>query len=129
VTARSAVSVKLSLPSERPTVDLHRVAKWSKPATSWKGVSLGTLLADVETAADFALVHSYGGYTTKLPLEVLLDRQAWLAYKYDADGLLLAAIGTTCVGACVAFLAYFYGDHVGRVCFVLNRARAGVGPA
>jgi hypothetical protein len=34
---------------------------------STQGFSLSTLLADVETAADFALVHSYGGYTTNLP--------------------------------------------------------------
>ena len=33
----------------------------------WRGVSLDTLLEDVETAADFAMVHSYGGYTTNLP--------------------------------------------------------------
>jgi DMSO/TMAO reductase YedYZ molybdopterin-dependent catalytic subunit len=77
----------LSLPAERPTVDLHCVTKWSKLATSWEGVSLSTLLADVATAADFALVHSYGGYTTNLPLEDLLDGQAWLAYRYDGDDL------------------------------------------
>src|SRR6476469_4013576 len=39
------------------------------------------------TAADFALVHSYGGYTTNLPLEDLLDGQAWVAYGYDGDDL------------------------------------------
>ena len=45
------------------------------------------LLDDVETAADFALVHCYGGYTTNLPLEDLLDGQAWVAYAYDGDDL------------------------------------------
>ena len=38
--------------------------------------------ADVETSADFALAHSYGGYTTNLPLEDLLDGQAWVAYRF-----------------------------------------------
>jgi DMSO/TMAO reductase YedYZ molybdopterin-dependent catalytic subunit len=77
----------LALPSERPTVDLHCVTKWSKLNTSWQGVSVSTLLADVQTAADYALVHAYGGYTTNLPLEDLLDGQAWIAYRYDGDDL------------------------------------------
>ena len=42
-----------------------------------------TLLEDVETAADFVLAHSYGGYTTNMPLEDLLDGQAWIVYEYD----------------------------------------------
>jgi DMSO/TMAO reductase YedYZ molybdopterin-dependent catalytic subunit len=77
----------LALAVERPTVDIHCVTKWSKLDTTWEGVSLDTLIAEVETAADFALVHSYGGYTTNLPLEDLLDGQAWIAYKYDGADL------------------------------------------
>jgi DMSO/TMAO reductase YedYZ molybdopterin-dependent catalytic subunit len=50
-------------------------------------VSLDTLLADVETDADFALAHSYGGYTTNLPLEDLLDGKAWVAFGYDGEEL------------------------------------------
>jgi DMSO/TMAO reductase YedYZ molybdopterin-dependent catalytic subunit len=77
----------LALPSQAPTVDLHCVTKWSKLGTSWQGVSLDLLFAGVETAAEFALAHSYGGYTTNLPLEDLLDGQAWIAYRYDGDDL------------------------------------------
>ncbi|MEU1202169.1 sulfite oxidase-like oxidoreductase [Streptomyces sp. NPDC005813] len=77
----------MGLPAERPTVDLHCVTKWSKFDTAWQGVSLDVLLEDVETAADYALVHSYGGYTTNLPLEDLLDGKAWIAYGYDGDDL------------------------------------------
>jgi DMSO/TMAO reductase YedYZ molybdopterin-dependent catalytic subunit len=77
----------LALPTQRPTVDLHCVTKWSKLGTSWRGVSLDVLLEDVEIAADFAMVHSYGGYTTNLPLEDLLDNQAWIAYQYDDEDL------------------------------------------
>ena len=72
-----------ALPSETPTVDLHCVTKWSKLGTTWQGVPLDTFFADIDTAADFALVHSYGGYTTNLPLEDLLDGQAWIAYRYE----------------------------------------------
>jgi DMSO/TMAO reductase YedYZ molybdopterin-dependent catalytic subunit len=76
-----------ALPADTVTVDLHCVTKWSKLGTTWQGVSLDTLMADVETAADFALVHSYGGYSTNLPLEDLLDGQAWVAYSYDREPL------------------------------------------
>jgi DMSO/TMAO reductase YedYZ molybdopterin-dependent catalytic subunit len=33
------------------------------------------------------LVHSYGGYTTNLPVADLLDGQAWIAYEYDGEPL------------------------------------------
>ena len=66
-----------------PTAATRRTSRWSKLGTTWTGVSLDTLLADVETSADFALVHSYGGYTTNLPLADLLDGQAWVAFEYE----------------------------------------------
>lgn len=77
----------LSLPSEEVTVDIHCVTSWSKLDTSWRGVSLDTLFAEVETGFDFVMAHSYGGYTTNLPLEEILDGQAWIAYEYDGTGL------------------------------------------
>ncbi|UUN30571.1 molybdopterin-dependent oxidoreductase [Streptomyces sp. FIT100] len=76
-----------ALPMETPTVDLHCVTRWSKFGTEWQGVSLDVLLGDVETAAEFALVHAYGGYTTNLPLEDLLDGQAWIVHRYDGEDL------------------------------------------
>ncbi|HEY3008193.1 MAG TPA: sulfite oxidase-like oxidoreductase [Micromonosporaceae bacterium] len=76
-----------ALPAETVTVDIHCVTKWSKFGTTWEGVSLDTLLADVDTAADFALAQSYGGYTTNLPLEDLIDGRSWVAYRYDGDEL------------------------------------------
>ena len=77
----------LALPSEHPTVDIHCVTRWSKLKTTWQGVPLDTLFENVETAADYALVRSYGGYTTNLPLEDLLDGKAWVAYRYEGDDL------------------------------------------
>jgi len=73
----------LALPSEEVTVDLHCVTKWSKLATTWRGVPVETLLENVETAADYVLAQSYGGYTTNIPLEDLLGGQAWIVYEYD----------------------------------------------
>ena len=76
-----------ALPTETVTADIHCVTRWTKLDTVWRGVSLDTLLGEVETAADFALVHSYGGYTTNLPLEDLLDGQAWVAFEFDGEDL------------------------------------------
>src|SRR3954466_6933927 len=39
-----------ALPAEDFTVDIHCVTKWSKLGTHWTGVSLDTLLGDIETA-------------------------------------------------------------------------------
>jgi len=77
----------LALPSEDVTVDIHCVTKWSKLGTRWRGVSIDTLLADVESSADYVMAHSYGGYTTNLPLEDLTDGQAWIAYRFDGENL------------------------------------------
>jgi DMSO/TMAO reductase YedYZ molybdopterin-dependent catalytic subunit len=77
----------LALPAQDVTVDIHCVTKWSKLGTGWRGVAIDTLLDDVESAADYALAHSYDGYTTNLPLEDLLDGQAWVAYQYDGEPL------------------------------------------
>ncbi len=75
------------LASEEVTTDIHCVTKWSKLDTAWTGVSVDTLLDGIDTAADYALVHSYGGYTTNLPLEDLTGGRAWVAYAYDGAPL------------------------------------------
>jgi DMSO/TMAO reductase YedYZ molybdopterin-dependent catalytic subunit len=71
------------LATENVTVDIHCVTRWSKIGTMWEGVSLDTLLAGLSTNASFALVHSYGGYSTNLPLNDLTNNQAWIAFRYD----------------------------------------------
>jgi len=76
-----------NLPTENITVDLHCVTRWSKLGTFWEGVSLDTLFADVKTDAEYALVHSYGDYTTNLPLDDLLKKQAWIAFRFDDEDL------------------------------------------
>lgn len=76
-----------SLPIETITTDLHCVTRWSKLGTTWRGVSIDALLADVETSAEFAMAVCYGGYTTNLPLADLLDGKAWIAFEYDGAPL------------------------------------------
>ncbi|HWI33070.1 MAG TPA: molybdopterin-dependent oxidoreductase, partial [Lapillicoccus sp.] len=68
-------------------VDIHCVTHWSKLAMPWRGVSLDRLFADVETTQDFVMAHSYGGYTTNVPLDELLDGQAWVAVEAEGEPL------------------------------------------
>jgi DMSO/TMAO reductase YedYZ molybdopterin-dependent catalytic subunit len=75
------------LPSETITTDIHCVTRWSKLDTVWEGVSLDTLLAEVEHDASYAVAFCDGGYTTNLPLEDLTDGKAWIAYSYGGEPL------------------------------------------
>ncbi|WP_426244721.1 molybdopterin-dependent oxidoreductase [Nocardioides sp. LHG3406-4] len=77
----------MDLPSEEITVDIHCVTKWSKLGTTWRGVPVDALLDETESEAEYALVHSYGGYTTNLPLEDLLNGKAWVVFEYDGGEL------------------------------------------
>jgi DMSO/TMAO reductase YedYZ molybdopterin-dependent catalytic subunit len=76
-----------ALPAEEISVDVHCVTKWSKLDTAWTGVPVDTLLDGAETSAEFVLAHSYGGYTTNLPLVDLTGGKAWVAYRYDGEPL------------------------------------------
>jgi DMSO/TMAO reductase YedYZ molybdopterin-dependent catalytic subunit len=77
-----------ALPAESVTTDIHCVTRWSKLDTQWKGVSVDTLLAEVEHDASYVLAFCDGGYTTNLPLADVTGGQAWIALDYD--GLPLA---------------------------------------
>jgi len=76
-----------ALPSEDIRTDIHCVTKWSKLDTSWEGVSIDTLLEEVEHDATHVLAFCDGGYTTNLPLEDVVDGQAWIAFAYDGEDL------------------------------------------
>ena len=77
----------LALPAEEVTVDIHCVTRWSKLDTRWRAVPVGTLLADIDHKATFALAFCDGGYTTNVPLADLTGGQAWVAYEYDGRPL------------------------------------------
>ena len=77
----------LALPQETVTVDIHCVTKWTKLDTSWTGVSVDTLLEDVDTAAEFVSAWCDGDYTTNLQLEDVTDGKAWVVHAYDGEPL------------------------------------------
>jgi hypothetical protein len=45
------------------------------------------------------------------------------AVLFFANGLVLCAIAAAYVASCVGYLGLFYGDHLGKVCFVIDRSR------
>ncbi|MBV9093821.1 MAG: sulfite oxidase-like oxidoreductase [Streptosporangiaceae bacterium] len=77
----------LALPAETVTADVHCVTRWSKLDTQWRGVSVDTLLDQVDHDALYVLAFCDGGYTTNLPIEDVTGGQAWVAYEYDGGPL------------------------------------------
>ena len=79
----------LALPAETPTVDIHCVTSWSKFDTSWRGVSVDTLLdiARPSPNAAFVTAFSHTGYTTNLPLADVTDGKAWIVWEVDGAPL------------------------------------------
>lgn len=43
------------------------------------------------------------------------------AVHFASSGLYWSALAATLVAGCVVYLAFFYGDHAGKVCFVLDQ--------
>jgi DMSO/TMAO reductase YedYZ molybdopterin-dependent catalytic subunit len=76
-----------ALPSQEVTVDIHCVTSWSKLGTTWRGIPVDVLLADVPSPPAYALAHSYGGYTTNIPMADLTGGRAWVAFEYDGRPL------------------------------------------
>jgi DMSO/TMAO reductase YedYZ molybdopterin-dependent catalytic subunit len=75
------------LPNESVTADLHCVTRWSKLGTTWEGVPLDALLSEVKIDASYVFVHSYGDYTTNLPLNDLRNNKAWIVFRFDGEDL------------------------------------------
>lgn len=76
-----------ALGMEDVTVDIHCVTHWTKLDMPWRGVSLDRVFAEVETSHRYAMVHSFGGYTTNLALDDLLGGRSWIAFEADGAPL------------------------------------------
>ncbi|RRR77403.1 MAG: sulfite oxidase-like oxidoreductase [Candidatus Viridilinea halotolerans] len=79
-----------ALPCCEVVTDIHCVTRWSKLDTRWEGVRFSAFVAalpPLKPSARFVLAHCEQGYTANVPLEVLLQPQALLAYKYEGEEL------------------------------------------
>lgn len=78
-----------SLPRVSLTTDMHCVTRWSRLRTTWEGVSIHEIVrrAPLLPDAGFVTAHSYGGYTTNIPVADLLDDEVLLADTNDGEPL------------------------------------------
>jgi DMSO/TMAO reductase YedYZ molybdopterin-dependent catalytic subunit len=69
--------------------DIHCVTRWSKFGMHWQGASVAELIARAEPReqATHLLAHSYGGYTTNLPLSDVLEHPALIAHRAEGEPL------------------------------------------
>lgn len=74
-----------ALPATEWHGDIHCVTRWSKQATTWKGVLFSQLVATAKPLASVTHVvqHADNDYTTNLPLSVMLDDDVLVAYEFD----------------------------------------------
>ncbi|MEN6481481.1 MAG: sulfite oxidase-like oxidoreductase [Anaerolineaceae bacterium] len=77
------------LPREKVTLDLHCVTRWSQFDMLWEGVSMRSLvemgLIKPLPTATHVLQHAEYGYTTNLPIEIMLQDNFLLATHYDGQ--------------------------------------------
>jgi DMSO/TMAO reductase YedYZ molybdopterin-dependent catalytic subunit len=76
-----------ALPFEDVPCDIHCVTKWSKLGTSFGGVSLDVLLGEAQPDGAYAMAHSYGGYTTNVPVADLTGGKAWVVTQHEGEPL------------------------------------------
>ena len=74
-----------AIPQTERVSDIHCVTFWSRLDNRWRGVATLDLLAEVRPReeARFALVKSYDGYTTGLPLEYLEEPDSLLVTHWN----------------------------------------------
>jgi DMSO/TMAO reductase YedYZ molybdopterin-dependent catalytic subunit len=65
------------------------VTTWSKYDNTWEGIPFSALLEQIKLKpeAKYAMLHSYGGYTTNVPLADLMREQVMFATKHDGEEL------------------------------------------
>ena len=79
------------LPKTSIMMDIHCVTRWSKFETAWEGVSVKSLidsgLLKLKPSARHTVQHAEYGYTTNLPLDVVLQDNFLLATHFDGQPL------------------------------------------
>lgn len=80
---------QMALPRTERTNDVHCVTRWSKFENRWEGVAIPTVMEGINLLPDatHVLVHSFGGYTTNLPLDEFLRPDNLLADRHGGEPL------------------------------------------
>lgn len=77
------------IPTVQVRADIHCVTGWSKFDTVWEGPLFRDFvkLFGLKPTARYVIAHCEYGFTTNLPLEVMLDDNVLLAWRYNGDYL------------------------------------------
>lgn len=79
-----------ALPTTSITTDIHCVTRWSKLDTTWTGVQFKEFLKHIpaiKPSAKHILWHCEHGFTANVPLEIMLEDEAMLAYLFEGKEL------------------------------------------
>ncbi len=79
----------ISLPKTKVVRDWHCVTRWSVMDVEWEGVPFSEVaaLASPLKEARFVMIHCYGGYSTNLPLSVVLSDDVLFALRMNGSPL------------------------------------------
>jgi DMSO/TMAO reductase YedYZ molybdopterin-dependent catalytic subunit len=78
-----------ALPTLSLKTDIHCVTRWSMFDTVWEGVQFREFvkLFGVKPAAKHVIAHCEHGYTTNVPLDVMMEDDVLLAYRFGGEEL------------------------------------------
>jgi DMSO/TMAO reductase YedYZ molybdopterin-dependent catalytic subunit len=79
------------LPRRKVQMDIHCVTRWSKFDTTWEGVHLKDMIDQgfikLKPEATYCIQHCEYGYTTNLPIEIMLSDNFLMATHFDGKPL------------------------------------------
>jgi len=77
------------LPRTKLVMDIHCVTRWSKFDTEWEGIALRTLIDEglikPKDTARFVMQHAEYGFTTNLPLEIIMGENFLMATHFNGE--------------------------------------------
>lgn len=79
----------MKLPQSKLQADFHCVTHWSRFDDVWEGVMFRDFLKEVNVKpeAKFVLQHAYGGYTTNLPLQWMVEEDVMFVHTVNGQPL------------------------------------------
>ena len=77
------------LPQVMLDAEFHCVTQWSKLENTWEGILFTDVMGLVKPKpeAKYVMAHCYGGYTTNVALDVLVDDDVMFAHSHDGAPL------------------------------------------
>jgi hypothetical protein len=120
-----AATVTTAMTGGRPGEDAHVAITVQRRAPTEQEPSA----TDLTTTAAPRLARHARSRGVKVRWPYVLTEAYFIGYQlswavvFAARGFVVCSIGAGYVALSIGFLGFFYGDHDGKVCFVVNRSR------